>query len=198
MAQGDNKTNTRGTDCMFVMNHGQLGKMHTEGRIPTYARVVVDFWPQKEDPNRVQIIAGRNLIEYPGELTTRTADLNTTNIVWNSVVSTAGARYTCLDVSDFYFETPTSRFKYIKMPLPMFPSWTQKQYNLDANTLNGFAYWEISKDIYVLPQAGMIANKQLRKHLKLAGFYAVARTPGPYNHRRLPIQFSFYSWQFWS
>ena len=42
MAQGDDKTNTPGTNCMFVMSHAQIAKMHAEGRVPTYARVVVD------------------------------------------------------------------------------------------------------------------------------------------------------------
>ena len=39
-------------------------------RVVTYARVVVGFRPQKEDPNRVQITAEGNLIAYPDELTT--------------------------------------------------------------------------------------------------------------------------------
>ena len=45
---------------------------------------MVDFRPQKADPNRVRMTAGGNLIEYAGELTTRTADLTTAKIVWNS------------------------------------------------------------------------------------------------------------------
>ena len=39
-------------------------------RTVTYARIVVDYRPQKEDPNRVQITVSGNLIDYPGELTT--------------------------------------------------------------------------------------------------------------------------------
>ena len=72
MAQGGNKTKTLGTNCMFVMNHEKIARMHAEGRVLTYARVVVDFRPQKEYPNRVRITAGGNLIKYPGELTTQT------------------------------------------------------------------------------------------------------------------------------
>ena len=41
----------------------------------TYARIVIDYRPQKTDPNRVRITAGGNLIDYPDELTTRTSDL---------------------------------------------------------------------------------------------------------------------------
>ena len=42
-------------------------------RTVTYARIVIDYRPQKNDPNRVRITVGGNLIDYPGELTTRTA-----------------------------------------------------------------------------------------------------------------------------
>ena len=57
-------------------------------RAVTYANIVVDYRPQKDDPNRVRITAGGNLIIYPGELTTRTADITTSKILWNSVLST--------------------------------------------------------------------------------------------------------------
>ena len=50
-------------------------------RIVTYTRIVVDFRPQKSDPNRVHITYGGNLIVYPEELTTRTVDLFTTKIM---------------------------------------------------------------------------------------------------------------------
>ena len=43
MAQGDNKTKTKGKNCIFVMNHAQIAKMYAEGKTPTYARIVVDF-----------------------------------------------------------------------------------------------------------------------------------------------------------
>jgi hypothetical protein len=53
----------------------------------TYARIVVDYRPQKADPNQVRITVGGNLIDYPGELTTRTADLVTSKILWNSTLN---------------------------------------------------------------------------------------------------------------
>ncbi len=33
-------------------------------RTVTYANVIVDFRPQKEDPHRIHIMAGGNLINY--------------------------------------------------------------------------------------------------------------------------------------
>ena len=52
MAQGDKRTSTPGTDSIFVMSHDKIGRI-PEDRTVTYARVVVDFCPQKKDPNRV-------------------------------------------------------------------------------------------------------------------------------------------------
>ena len=120
---------------------------------------------------------------------TRTADITTTKIIWNSVISTEGARYGCLDVGDFYLETPMDKFEYMKMPLSLFPEWTRKQYNLEEHALNGHVYWEIRSAIYGLPNAGRLANLRLREKLKPAGFYEVAHTPGLWKHRCHPIQF---------
>ena len=62
-------------------------------RTVTYTRIVVNFRPQKAYPNRVCIAAGGNLIVYPDEITTQMADLITTKIMCNSVLSTQGAKY---------------------------------------------------------------------------------------------------------
>ena len=80
--------------------------MRGKGKKPTYARVVVYFRHQKEYPNRFRITAEGNLIKYAGELTTRTADLTTAKMLWNSVISTDGAKFMGLDIGDFYLETP--------------------------------------------------------------------------------------------
>ena len=43
MAQGDERTKTKGKNCIFVMNHTQITNMYVEGKTSTYARIVVDF-----------------------------------------------------------------------------------------------------------------------------------------------------------
>ena len=99
---------------------GRIVRRHAEGRKPTYARIVVDFRPQKVYLNRIRITSGANLINCPGDLTTRTADLTTSKIIWNSVISTEGARFGCLDVGNVYLEMPMDRCEYMKMPLELF------------------------------------------------------------------------------
>ena len=78
----------------------------------------------------------------------------------------------------------------MRLPLKHFPQHTIDQYNLLENAKNGWVYVEIRKAIYGLPQAGKLANEQLKKHLGPAGYYEVAHTPGLYTHVTRPIQFS--------
>ncbi len=42
-----------------------------------------------------------NLVSYEGELSVRTADINTAKIHWNSVISNRKAKYMCLDIIFF-------------------------------------------------------------------------------------------------
>eukprot|EP00804_Cyclotella_cryptica_P011724 CCRYP_011330-RA/>CCRYP_011330-RA protein AED:0.54 eAED:0.38 QI:0/0/0/0.5/0/0/2/0/273 len=83
---GENK----GTDTVFFLSQHEI-KQIPKDRTVTYAHIVVDYRPQKDDPNRVRITVGGNFIEYPGELTTLTADLTKAKILWNSTISTPGA-----------------------------------------------------------------------------------------------------------
>jgi hypothetical protein len=189
MAQGDNKKGQQGTNSIFVMTHDDIRHIPTDRTI-TYARVVVDFHPQKTDPHQVRITAGGNLINYPGELTTKTADLTTSKLMWNSVLSTKGAKYMCLDIKNFYLTAPLDRFEYMKMPISLFPSWTREQYNLDTHAKNGFVYLEMRRAVWGLPQAGILANKVLRKRLLPHGYYKCTHTPGLWRHLTRLISFT--------
>ena len=46
------------------------------------------------------------------------------------------------------------------------------------------------KAIYGLPQAGALANRQIKKFLAPDGYYEVAHTPRLWRHATKPIQFS--------
>ena len=49
---------------------------------------------------------------------------------------------------------------------------------------------EIRKSIYGLPQAGVLANKILKKRLAPAGYYKMPHTPGLWKHVSRPIEFT--------
>ena len=133
------------------VNGAFLSCLTTKLRMVPYARIVINFCPQKVNPNRVRMTAGDNLIKCPGDLTTKTADLTTSKMLWNSVLSTEGARFMGLDVGNFYSKTPMERYEYTKMPISLFPKHMIKQYNFNENAKNGLVYLEIRRAIYGLP-----------------------------------------------
>ena len=88
LAQG--YKDTKGTDTIKFMSLNKISQIPRD-RTVTYARIVVDYQEQKADPNHVCITVEGNLIEYPYKLTTRTADVTTSKVMWNSIISTPNA-----------------------------------------------------------------------------------------------------------
>jgi hypothetical protein len=189
IAQGGNKTGQKDTNAIFVMTHAEILLIPADRTI-TYARVVVNFGPQKADPHCICITAGGNLINYPGELTTQTANLTTSKLMWNSGLSTKGTKYMCLKIKHFYLTAPLDWYEYMKMPLSLFPSWTREQYNLDMLAKNGSAYLEMRWAVWGLPQAGILTNKLLQKCLLPHGYYKFKHTPGLWRHLTHHISFT--------
>ena len=64
----------------------------------TSANPVVDFRLQNDAPYRIRITAGGNLLKYECNASVHIAGLDTAKMHWNSIVSTANARYMCLDI----------------------------------------------------------------------------------------------------
>ena len=87
----------------------------------TYARIVCNYRPEKADPNRVRITVGGDRINCPDDCGTPTADLLTVKLLLNSVISTPGAKFMTMDISDFYLMTPLKRKEYLRMKLADMP-----------------------------------------------------------------------------
>ena len=135
------------------------------------ANIVVYYRPQKVDNNRVRITAGGNLINYPGELTTRTADLKTFKILWNSIVRTINAKQMYVDIDNFYLCTLLYQLEYLHITFSEFLEHITKQYKLKEKELNGYIYVEIRRSIYSLQQAGSLVNNGLKVKLAPHGCF---------------------------
>ena len=94
------------------MSHDEIRDIPPDKKV-TYARIVVDYRPQKYDPNRVRLTVGGNLLNVPGDLSTTTADLTKSKILWNSVLSKKYARFSCIDIKNTYLQTPMTDYKYM-------------------------------------------------------------------------------------
>ena len=144
LAQGDKKIGTQGSNTLFVMTHHEIDNIPRDQTI-TYGQIVIDYRPQKSNTNCIRITVGGNgnPIDYPGELTTHTTDLTTAKILWNSFVSTRGAKYMCINLKNFYLHSNLDHYKYMRIPLSIFPTHIIEQYNMQQQTKGGFFYLEI-------------------------------------------------------
>jgi hypothetical protein len=157
----------------------------------TYARICCNKRPEKTDPNRTRITMGGDQINYPGDCGTPTADLLTVKLLLNSIVSTPHAKFMTIDIKDFYLMTPMERYEYFKMKIDLIPEEIIKEYNLRNKVDDrGYVHCEVRRGMYGLPQAGLIAQEQLIKRLKKAGYHQSETSPGFWKHEWRPISFT--------
>jgi hypothetical protein len=81
-----------GTNTYFFIPFHKL----PPGRKATYARFVCDIRHQKTEAHRTRMTVGGDRINYPGDVATKIADITTTKILLNSVVSTPNAKFMTL------------------------------------------------------------------------------------------------------
>jgi hypothetical protein len=175
-----------GSNTIFFIPRQAVPK----GKIVTYGRFVVDIRPNKPEIHRVRLAVGGNLIQYQGDVPTRSADLTTSKCLWNSTISTDGAKYMCLDVKNFYLGTPMDTFEYMRIPIKLIPHEIIDQYNLLPLVSDGHIYIEVQKGVYGLPQAGILDNQLLARRLAIHVYHQTKFTPGLWRHLTRPIQFT--------
>jgi hypothetical protein len=178
----------KGTNTVFFIPHNDIPV--DKRKDVTYNHICVDLRPQKKEPNQTRLTVGGNLITYPGDVSTPTADTTTAKLVINSTISTPGARYRCGDIKNFYLCTPMSQYKYIRLAITIIPQEVIDKYNLLPLVHKGFVYMEIRCGMYGLSQAGIIANQLLTKRLESHGYYQCCHTQGLWQHQWRPILFS--------
>ncbi len=106
------------------------------------------------------------------------------------MVSTANARYMCLNIKKIYLTAPLEYFEYMKIPLALFPALTNKQYNLNKMALDGWVYIGMRRAVWGIPQAGILANECLRRKLAPFVYYESVNTPGLWQHESRPLTFT--------
>jgi hypothetical protein len=107
---------------------------------------------------------------YPGEVATPTAEMFVAKLLFNSVVSTPGAKFMTMDISNFYLMTPLLRPEYLHIKMSDLPEEIIVEYKLrKIVNAKGFMFIEVTKGMYGLPQAGLLANELLEKRLNKNG-----------------------------
>jgi hypothetical protein len=139
----------------------------------------------------VRITVGGSLINYPGDCGTPTADLLTVKLLLNSVISTPGAKFMTMDISNFYLNTPLKRKEYLRMKLSDMPENVIEHYKLRGlATKDGYVFVAVKRGMYGLPNAGILAQELLEKRLNKHGYHQSKYTPGLWTHESRPICFT--------
>ena len=123
---------------------------------PTYAHFVCSYRPQKAEPYCTCITIGSNLIDYPGNLSMKVADMTTFKLLMNSTLSTPGACWLGLDVKNYYLGTPMDDYEYMFIPINSISQEIIVHYKLQDIVHNGKVYMEIHHRMYGHPQAGSL------------------------------------------
>ena len=82
-----------------------------------------------------------------------------------------------MDVKNFYLNMPFYQYKYMRIKLDIIPDKVIKACGLWDLDTDGWVYIEIQKGMYRLPQAGLLVNKCLSKHLDKKVYYPFQNTP---------------------
>ena len=78
----------------------------------------------------------------------------------------------------------------MRMPISLFPTNISNHYQLNNVVLKDYVYMDIRKGMCSLPQAGILANKLLKKPLAKHGYFKQPHTPGLFSHESYPIWFN--------
>jgi hypothetical protein len=156
-----------------------------------YGKFVCSVRLEKAEKNRTRLVVGGNRINYPDKVGTPTADMLLAKILFNSVISTKGARFMTGDIKNFYLMTPLKQKEYVKLKLADIPQEVISEYKLRSKVIaDEHMYIEINKGIYGLPQAGLLAREILVERLAERGYSQCKIVPGLWRHETRPIVFT--------
>ena len=160
-------------------------------KIATYNRSVVDIRPEKAEPHRVRFTAEGNILQYTEETSTGTASIETAKLLINSTLSTKGAKFMAIDISNFYTHNDLKDYQSMRFAMNEIPQEILDEYNLETIVHeDGYCYAEIRKALYSLREARFITNVKLKRILGLEGYVPSKFTPGLFTHKTREIAFS--------
>jgi hypothetical protein len=174
------------TKAMHFISPEQVPKH----KIPTYYNEVPQLKTDSQGnlKYRIRGSIGGDRVEYAGDRYAPVAELATTKLLLNAVIST-NSTWLTVDLTDFYLQTDLQEYEYAKINRRQLTSQTISEYNLQESfDASDNIYIEITKCIYGLPQAGKLSYDKLKKLLSKHGYHETTTTC-LFSHEKLNIQF---------
>ncbi len=170
-----------GTNTFFLIDYQDI-PAHQQKEI-CHTMVVCDVPPDKDNSDCTRITIGGNRICYPGDVGTNTASLELFKLLINSVLSRKGARFSSIDLKNFYLDTPMPDPEYVCIKITDISAEFIEEYKLVGRDCEGWINFKICQGCYGLPQAGILANDLFRFRLLAEGYYEAESTPGLWCHK---------------
>ena len=157
------------------------------GYKPTYFNPALSA---KKGKLRVRGTAGGDRMQYDGPTTARTASMKTVKCLLNATVSEDDKIFVSADIKDFFLGTPLLTPEYMWLKRDQMTATSQAKYGFDKFAKGDRALVRIDRAIYGLPQAALLAQLRLDKHLASRGFLPDAHTACLYRHETRDITFT--------
>ena len=159
-ADGEEMQRLLDTDTIRPINFSDIPL----GRVVTYVNPVC---VEKLNDNgsikfRTRLTIGGDRIIYPFDKSAVTAEMDALKILLNIMIS-EDAKWSTIDLTDFYLGTDLPHPEYIRIPLRHIPQYVIDMYNLDRYIVSGIIYCSVHKTHYGLPQAGALSQQRLFK-----------------------------------
>ena len=181
----------RGTECIEFIPKSKVPK----GKKVTYANMVCDYRPLKDEPYRVRLTIGGDKLDYFDDTASPAASLLETKLLINSVISDAhrGARFLGIDIKDFFLLSflPPDQKEYMRIHKRYFDEDFRKLFTITPIIAeDGYVYCEIQRGMYGLKQAAILAYNQLKDNLSKHGYYPITNSNGLWKHETRPTIFA--------
>ncbi|KAL7476278.1 hypothetical protein ACHAW6_002152 [Cyclotella cf. meneghiniana] len=111
-------------------------------------------------------------------------------LLFNSIISTNGAKFMSMDTSNFYLMTSLPQPEYLRLKLSDIPEKITIYHLYHIVEQNGTLYDLVHLGMYCLPQAELLSNKLLKHRLNTHGYNQSKLVPGLWTHEWCPIQFT--------
>ena len=149
----------------------------------TYASMVCDVRPLRQEQYRCCLVVGGDKQPYASDSTAPAANLIEFKILFNSVISTKGAKFMIIDISNFFLSSKMNNPEYMKIHQDDIPQDILHQYKAHQfQDKRGFVYFKITKGMYGLKQAAILAYNQLKENLSKHWQSPIPHTVGMWRH----------------
>ena len=126
LAQGVGTRMPQGSNNIFFIRRSTV----PSGKTITYANPVCDYRPTKDAPCRVRLTLGGDRLHCSYDIGAPAANLLDAKLLFNSVISTPGARFMAADIKDFFLESEMTEYEYCRIPFKWIPEEIRQQYEL--------------------------------------------------------------------